>query len=533
MREATCCRAAAVLLVLTLLCAGAPGQRARFENPSEGYRIYVHKAIKAVPTEPNERQMLAKWGGELEFKDKAYRGTYNCWVGLVRIKKGKGPTTGGEEEEEPEEVDPRSIREQSIEQLNSGTTVEQFLRKRGIKSDLRDVEGERAVKSRDGQEYVVREYRGEVFDDLRWEHKSIGIIRSYMLEDSNEYFGLVAIGPFVDPWRDIVEDMARTLERIELGASDQTSSEETFTNAGFRDRVRSKLVKGWEAYDTEHFIFVTNTRNKGLIKDILADLELMRLAYIARFPPAPGVDLDQVISAVRFCETMADYEAYGGPPGTGGYWNFVDEELVLVDVQTLDKDILKNNPNLKNIGVLDILYHEAMHQYFFYANGHLAPASWFNEGYGEYFGGAKPNRHKGEIRKIDRNRFRMAWIKRSQGHGRWPDLRAFLKMSQGEFYGPSSLQNYAFAWSFCYFLEEQREDPKGNKAWAAIPDNYLKNLREATNRKREELGIDDKNKEWLVAWTNELQDAAYEATFAGIDLAELEKAWIEAIRRWR
>ncbi len=46
--------------------------RDRFESPSEGYRIYVSKAIKAVPTEPNERQTLAKWGATLEFKDKLF-----------------------------------------------------------------------------------------------------------------------------------------------------------------------------------------------------------------------------------------------------------------------------------------------------------------------------------------------------------------------------------------------------------------------------------------------------------------------------
>jgi hypothetical protein len=183
--------------------------------------------------------------------------------------------------------------------------------------------------------------------------------------------------------------------------------------------------------------------------------------------------------------------------------------------------------------VLDILYHEAMHQYFFYANGHLAPASWFNEGFGEVFGGSVPDRRKQEIARVDKNKFRLFWIKQSQRIDRWPDLRAFLKMTQGEFYGPSQMQNYAFAWSFCYFLEQHRKDPKGNKEWGAIPDNYLANLRAATKKKREDLGIDAKNKEWLVAYTNELQGKAFDATFKDVDLVALEKAWIEAIKKWR
>lgn len=531
-------------LSLALVLALAPPLlaqgRAKFENPTEGYRIWVNKAIKAVPTEPNERQALAKWGEKLELKDKSFRGEVDCTVMLVRIKKGKGPVTGGQPkpEEEPE-PEPTSIREQSVEALNSGTTPEEFLKKRGYRSALGAVEGERAVKSKDGQEFVVKQWVGDAFDDRRYQHNQVPMIRTYMLESEQEYFGLVALGPFVDKWRDIVEDMAKSLERIQLGSAEDATSGEEFTNADFREQVRKKLVKGWAAYDTDHFIFVTNSKNKKLIDQILVDLEIMRSAYLSRFPPAEGVDMESVISAVRFCETYDDYTAYGGPPGTGGYWNFVDEELVLVDVQTLDFKAMKQYmdreklENLKNIQVLDVLYHEAMHQYFFYANGNLAPASWYNEGFGEVFGGAVPDRRKAEVARVDKNKFRLFWIKQCQRTNRWPDLRAFLKMTQGEFYGASSLQNYAFAWSFCYFLEEHRKDPKGNKAWGGIPDAYLKNLREATKQKRESLGIDKKDKEWLVAFTNELQKVAYEKTFEGIDMDELEKAWIEAIKKYR
>lgn len=518
----------------------ATAQATKYENAAQGYRLFVHKALKAVPTEPNERQIVAKWGGSIEFKEKVYRGEDTCTLMLVRIKKAKGPTTGeggkpkeGEDEADGGKPDDRSVRDLAIESLNSGTTVEEFLKRRGWNSDIKPVDGEKVVKSKAGAEYAVRQLLGQTFDDRKWETKELPSLRTYMLEDATEYFGFVALGPFVEPFRGYVLDAARSLERIQLGTADTGSSDESLSNQGFREQVRAKLVKGWQAYDTPHFIFVTNTKNKSLIDQILVDLELMRDVYLERFPPVEGVDMESVISAVRFCQTYKDYEAYGGPPGTGGYWNYVDEELVLVDVQTLDPAVLKANPNLKNIQVLDVLYHEAMHQYFFYANGNLAPASWYNEGFGEVFGGAVPDRVKKKVARIDRNKFRMAWLKNSQQNQAWPDLKAFLKMSQREFYGASSLQNYAFAWAFCFFLEEHRKDPKGNKEWGAIPDAYLKNLREATDAQREKIGADKNDKKWLSFYEVEIQKVAFEKTFAGVDLLKLEKAWIDAMKKWK
>jgi hypothetical protein len=552
-------RAAPALLVLTVLAASpllAPPLRAQgkqlFESHSDGYRLFVNKAIKAVPTEPNERQALAKWGATLEFKDKQFRGKDDCTVMLVRIRKSKGPTTtgapdgppsgagGGDGDKDKSKEEEKSVRAVTIEELNSGTTVEEFLKKRGIRSDLKAITLDKPLKSRDGAEFSCKELTASHFDDRKWEVKDLPYVRTFLLEDEAEYFGFVALGPFVDPWRDIVEDMCKSFQRIALGGSDGPGTAAGLTNVDFREQVRKKLVKGWEAFDTEHFIFVTNTKDKTLIEQIQGDLELMRASYIKRFPPAEGVDLERVISAVRFCTTYEDYLAYGGPDGTGGYWNQADEELVLVDVQTLDFAALKKRgmpdekiENLKKIHVLDVLYHEAMHQYFFYANGNLAPASWFNEGYGEVFGGSVPDRRKGEIAKVDKNKFRLFWIKQCQRTGRWPDLRAFLQMTQGEFYGPSILQNYAFAWSFCFYLEELRQDPKSKREWREIPDTYLANLREATKKKREELHIDAKDKQWLLAYQNELQKDAFDATFKGIDLPLLEKAWIETIKKWK
>lgn len=522
-----------VLLASTLVVAmAAPATAQRYESKEHGFRIGVARELEQVPLEPNERQILAKFTGRLKFKDKRYKGYFDSIVMVVRIAKNKGPTTGDASSRD-EGQESQSARERAADSLNSATTLKEFLSRRGYNDDLRELsEKERAVKNKNGEVLAVQELVGDVQNPLTWKVSRLPFIRTYVVENETEIFGLVAIGPFVNPFNRIVVKMAKSLERTAMGARevDTDYTESSLGNKDFRETVRAKLVKGWKAYDTEHYIIVTNSRDRALIKKMMGNLEVIHKVYQDRFPPVD--DISGVISTVRYCASYDDYMAYGAPPGTGGYWNYRDEELVLVDIATLGKKVLKDNPNLKNIKPLDILHHEAMHQYMYYSNGNLAPASWFGEGFGEFFGGAEIDRRKEEIKRIGLNKFRMAWIKRAQRAGAWPDLRSFLKMTRSEFYGRSSLQNYAFAWAFCYFCEEEKKKRKPNLQWAAIPDNYLKHLRDATEEKREKLGVEEDDKDWLSGYENDIQKVAFERTFKDIDLKELEEAWIKAIRRW-
>lgn len=518
-----------VVLTAVLACAASlPAQRMkRYTYPEHGFRILVPREMEPVPVEPNERQTLVKW----VIKDDNKRGINEVehTVLVVRIGKKAAVTGPTDPDKDKERETEKSMRDAAIEQLNGGATLAEFLKRRGYKNDLKPVDV-KPVKSKNGDLFKVEGVPSTMASAKNEAH----VILAYTLDAGTEIFGLVALGGVSGEFASLLERMAKSLERGDFTSSrdeDDFYADSELPGLDFRREVRKKLVKGWEAYDTENFIFVTTSRNRKVIDDMLADLEIMRKVYLARFPPVEGIT---AVSAVRFCEKYDDYLAYGGPPGTGGYWNFVDEELVLADIRTIGSDILKANPNLKNISPEDVLYHEAMHQYFFYANGHLAPGSWFNEGYGEYFGGTTVDRRKGEPRKIDRNKFRMDWVMRAKRANAWPDLATFLKMSQGEFYGPSSLQNYAFAWAFCFFLEQHREDKRnGNAKWGELPDLYLKNLRQVTEDFRKERKIDPKDKKWLAFFESDIQRKAYDLTFQDIDMIELEKAWIEAMKKWR
>lgn len=512
-------------VVLAASCAVVAGQGGyrKFVSEEHGFQLKVPRFVEQQPLEPMEEQILAKFQGSHKANVDGRTRELELILLVIRIRKAEGPITGGkpDEESEPEMV---SLRGQSRAWHNGGQSIEEFLKRRGWVNQKRDtISLKKAPQTADGKDY-------EIFEASANRGSKLGI-RAFTVPDAGEIFGVVALGvDAVEVFHPQILRSVRSLTKIDAtGASAESGLYDNtdFSGAEHRAAVRRKLAEGWTAHDTEDFILVTNVRNKRLISKLLEDLQIMRDAYTERFPPIG--DMDQV-STVRVCGSYEDYMRYGSPDGTAGYWQPLDEELVLFDP---GKRIPKAQIWLKEVKADAVLYHEAMHQYLHYANGHVPPASWFNEGYGEVFGGAKVSRSRGEITKIDKNRSRMPWIKQSQKQKAWPDLRILLEMSQREFYGPSALQNYAMGWAFCYFLEDERDKPDGkrNDQWAAIPDAYLQNLRKATEKHMAEMPM-DAPRDWIMAFTDEIQAEAFEKTFGGIDLPELEKAWIAAMRRY-
>ena len=292
-----------------------------------------------------------------------------------------------------------------------------------------------------------------------------------------------------------------------------------------RRKVRSELTHGWEAFDSDHFILVTNVGSSRLIERMLTDLEIMRATYSERFPPAEEANID-VVSTVRVCDGYEDYIRYAGKQlyGTGGYWNFVEEELVLFNPE---RRVPKALRWVQKVDPIAVLYHEAMHQYFFYSNAAVSPASWFNEGYGEVFGGAVLNRRKHEVKKIGVNAGRIPLIRldKKKKNPR-PELNKLLRMLQPQFYSYDPLRNYAYSWSFCYFLEKERAKSKRNRneQWAQLPDKYITELRKATAEAKKSMPA-EAPKDWISSKRFEIQKAAIRATLKGVDMDELQQAW--------
>lgn len=521
---------ARVLLASALLAssAAAQGGYRTYEDRRHGFKMKVPGFLTQQPLEPLEEQILVKWSGKAKGKWQGRTRELELILLVARIEKGKGPTTdaGGERKKSARL---KSLQEQKRERLNGGTTIEEFLERRGWVHDKRwrqDLEG--PIKGRLPRPFQVYEVSSSSDQTLA--------IRVFYVEDDREIFGVFALGRgAVEAFHPWILRAVKSLQIIAADAGSRGLGTISYAGSGLRgiehrEKVRRRLVKGWEAFDTENFILVTNVRNKKLIKDMLIELEVMRREYEKHFPPLEPIT---AISTVRLCAGYDEYLGYGAPEGTGGYWNPIDEELVLFDP---GRRIPKAKEWLKKVDPKAVMYHEAMHQYLHYANGRVPPASWFNEGYGEYFGGAVVDRRKREIRKIAKNKFRMAWVKSMQRQRAWPDLRFVLSITQPTFYGRGVLQNYAMAWSICYFLEQERAKKKGerNEKWAAIPELYLENLRAAMKEKLKDMP-QGAPKDWIMGFKTEIQQAAFEKTFGAWtddDWAELEKAWHAAMRKW-
>ncbi len=518
--------AAVALGAGSALAQGAMKQR---EYPEHGFRLKAPQDFAEMPLEPNEQQVLVKLQAKLKTSHKELRGEHEVLLLLIRIVKQTQATTGTKDDQEEEEARARSMKEQSATWLNGGKTFVAFLQRRGWVNDVRMQSVEKPFKCASGAEFKIAEVTS------RADH-TLCAIRGYLLEDEREIVGLVAIGNAIDAFRDLFKNIGKTLERTAIDASakkDKSGKPATdpYANSTLRGveqrrKVRSRMPAGWVAHDTENFILITNSPDKKLVQDALVDLEVMRKVYVTHFPPIETVE---AVSTVRLCDSFKDYMDYGAPAGSGGYWNHIDEELVVFDTRN-------SPPGMKAIldkkaTTLTVLYHEGMHQYHFYSNGQAAPASWFNEGYGEYFGGAIVDRQKQVISRIDKNKLRMDWVKEMQKQKAWPDLRSMLKMSQGEFYGDRVMDNYAMGWALCYFLETERAKKDGRPEWQAIPENYLKHLRAAADARRKKLGK-DVPKDWITMFKDEMQEEAFKATFASVDIDALEVAWKKAMAKY-
>jgi hypothetical protein len=262
-------------------------------------------------------------------------------------------------------------------------------------------------------------------------------------------------------------------------------------------QIERGLVKGWAVAVSpkKNYVIIYNTkgnRNTLLAKIIGERIEAIReQIYETRFPPAAKIE---AISIVRICGDASEYRAYGGPYGSAGYWSSDTEELVFYDASPA---------KAPDDDTLAVLYHEAFHQFIYYSVGKVAPHSWFNEGTGDYFAGAKYSGGKFTIRpfnwriatiqaairkgpcpyqeKTEDEETRLKFDRASEGYS---PLKALVKMTQGDYYSYPSI-SYAQGWSFIYFLRDAvPKNPKWNEKWGQILETYFRVLKEEVNKKR-------------------------------------------------
>jgi hypothetical protein len=265
-----------------------------------------------------------------------------------------------------------------------------------------------------------------------------------------------------------------------------------------RREIERGLVRGWNVIVSpkKNYVVIYNTkgkRNDFLAKTIAKNIEAIReQIYEVQFPPSKPID---AVSVCRVCGDRMEYHAYGGPGGSAGYWSSATEELVFYDA----------SPSRKvDDDTLAVLYHEAFHQYIYYSVGEFAPHSWFNEGHGDYYAGAKYKGGKFRIGPFD---WRVGLVKSAirsgpcsyeetkrpdgsrerkweRSGGGYSPIEALVDMSQGEYYSYPGV-SYAQGWSLVYFLREiVPKNRKWNEKWGKILPTYFDVLKEEVAKAR-------------------------------------------------
>jgi hypothetical protein len=294
--------------------------------------------------------------------------------------------------------------------------------------------------------------------------------------------------------------------------------------AAYAERAIAGLPKGWLHKRTDHYVIVYDKTveftTPGLVNRIANQLERIRAqVYEPLFPAARPIT---ALSIVKVTQDYEQYRQYDAPEGSAGYWSWPSRELVFFC-----------NPTDFNV-TLDVLNHEAFHQYIFYAVGQVSPHSWFNEGHGDFFAGYDLKEGKFLQRKFHWRQDRIKGAIENRTH---VPLEKFLRFSQAEYYrrggnksaGEDIGQNYAQGWSLVWFLRTTSDS-----RYAGILDRYFGKLKEevAAWRAAEEAEAAKANRpvaELIPPDVNQKAiDAAYEAGFQGVDLQQLEKDWIDS-----
>lgn len=219
-----------------------------------------------------------------------------------------------------------------------------------------------------------------------------------------------------------------------------------------RKRVVSSIknTENWWYVETRNYIIVSNVgpSKRRLVKRLQSDIEYLRAAY-EQFMLAPNPI--EAVSVVRVFAGGKEYVDYVGPKleWSGGVWMPQRMELVIKPVER------GGSGSGSMSAVLSVMYHEAFHQYVFYAFGRVEPAVWFNEGHAVFFENARITENRLRVGEHDRRAMELREMIRAGA----PNIERMLHMSYEDFYvrGGNDRQrsrNYSLAWGIVYFLRK-------------------------------------------------------------------------------
>ena len=485
--------------------AGAPPANWTYRDKVHKFSFKMLRDYEQIPLKVDEKVFLCKFG-DPKAKGSA-RGTFDAEIAVMKIieEGGKaGPVFTGGDTEGP--MTPERMREM-FEEANRPkdvweATVGRLRLTDGSKAKLLTFREEfDEVTSKDKPSIPGKLWQFEVFIPSGWQGEKDEELHVTLAQYTREKTSIVLYmtcggkmgKAYASRFKQIAksfmwhDDKAKDVEQID-------DLEGVNITAKKRSQIESGIVAGWDVIVSpkKNYIIIYNTKNGKnhlLAKEIAKRIEAIReQVYEVQFPPAKPIT---TVCIVRVCKDRQEYHQYGGPGGSAGYWSSGDEELVFYDASASDKP---------DDDTLSVLYHEAFHQYIHYSVGNVAPHSWFNEGHGDYYAGAK---YSGGKFTIGPFAWRVGTVKGAivegprtcteeddgQGgkHTKWGDkgytpLQHLVRFSQGEYYSYPGV-SYAQGWALIYFLREiVPKNRKYREKWGHILDTYFDVLQREVNR---------------------------------------------------
>ncbi len=222
-------------------------------------------------------------------------------------------------------------------------------------------------------------------------------------------------------------------------------------------------MEGWWSQRVDDYIFLTDIKDfKGrkLISFLEYTMPAIRKAFQQAIPPIEPIS---DVSVIRIFENESDYKQHlGSMQWTSGVWQPAKRELTVL-YQSKDQNT-----------TIEVIVHEGLHQYMFYATDMISTSPWFNEGFACFFQTAQVVDKGKKVLVPEQKQFATFVSKNEEliaNH-----IPHLLKKDYDQFYEPTTRKlNYVTAWSIIYFL--QKNQSSTYKLYEHIIPTYLKALK--------------------------------------------------------
>lgn len=275
-----------------------------------------------------------------------------------------------------------------------------------------------------------------------------------------------------------------------------------------REQVANSIknMRDWWYAETDNYIFLSDlkTKNRTMVRQLQTDIECLRDAYEQFMPPR--VDINAV-SVIRIFDERKDYEAYVPKQfsWSAGMWLGEKRELVIMATDWANRREAQQT-------TVRTVYHEAFHQYIFYAYDMVEPAVWFNEGMAQFYENAAISEQR---LRVEENKSSATKLEAVISGGKF-DLGALTGMSYKEFYGGDEKNretNYALAWGLTYYLLKGAplETPaKYSRILQEYTDTLwtTKDAAKATQKAFEKVNMDELQKDFMKFWKSQSKRSA-------------------------